>query len=261
MFRLFRILPAALGVAWSTAAWAALPVYGVQVKATYPHDRGAYTQGLLWLNGSLYESTGQVGKSNIRRVRLTDGAVLQSTPISPSMFGEGMVNWGDELITITWRDQVGFRWDLKTFAMKSSFNYPGEGWGLTRNASHIFMSDGTPVIRVLDPKTLKIVRRVTVTAEGKPVGALNELEWVKGEIFANIWQTNAIARINPNTGAVTGWIDLSVLPDGRNTRGGDAVLNGIAYDAQAGRLFVTGKLWPRLYEVTLIPPPKPAAKR
>ena len=255
MSRLTRIIGAALACsAWAGCALAALPVHRVQVKATYPHDRGAYTQGLFWLNGALYESTGQVGQSNIRRVRLKDGAVLQSQAIAPSMFGEGMVNWGNELISITWRDQVGFRWDLKTFAMKSSFNYPGEGWGLTRNDTHIFMSDGTPVLRVLDPKTLKVVRTIKVTAEGKPVANLNEMEWVKGEILANVWQTNVIARIDPRSGAVKGWIDLSSLPEAPYTRAGNAVLNGIAYDADGDRLFVTGKYWPRLYEITLVPP-------
>lgn len=230
---------------------AALPVYGYVVKATYPHDNRAYTQGLLYLNGQLFESTGLEGQSNIRRVRLQDGVVLQSQAISPNMFGEGMVNWGDELISLTWRDQVGFRWDLKTLALKSSFSYPGEGWALTQNGKQIIMSDGTPFLRFLDPRTLREVRRLKVTAEGRPVANLNELEWVKGEVLANVWQTNLIARIDPQTGAVKGWIDLTGLPETVRRRNVDAVANGIAYDAKQDRLFVTGKNWPRLYEIGL----------
>ncbi len=233
--------------------WAALPVQGYVIKATYPHDTRAYTEGLLFLNGMLIESTGMEGQSNIRRVRLKDGAVLQSTPIAPSLFGEGVVNWGDELISLTWRDQVGFRWDLKTLTLKSSFSYPGEGWALTQNGRYLIMSDGTPFLRFLDPRTFKEIRRLKVTAEGRPVIYLNELEWVKGEILANIWQTNLIARIDPQTGAVKGWIDLTGLPETLRRRDADAVANGIAYDAKQDRLFVTGKYWPRLYEIGLKP--------
>jgi len=245
---------AALACALATAgaAWAALPVYGVQVKASYPHDTRAYTEGLFWLDGWMYESTGLVGQSNIRRVRLNDGAVLQSQTISPSLFGEGIVNWGGEIISLTWQDKVGFRWDLKTFALKSTFTYPGEGWALTQNGKQLIMSDGTPDLRFLDPKTFRIVRKLRVTAEGQPVANLNELEWVKGEVLANIWQTNTIARIDPQTGKVTGWIDASALPEARSRRNADAVLNGIAYDKATDRLFVTGKNWPRLYQVTLV---------
>lgn len=232
-------------------ATAALPVSGYVIKATYPHDTRAYTEGLLFLNGLLIESTGMEGQSNIRRVRLKDGAVLQTASISPTLFGEGVVNWGDELISLTWRDQVGFRWDLRTFALKSTFSYPGEGWGLTQNGKHLIMSDGTTFLRFLDPKTFREVRRLRVTAEGRPVIYLNELEWVKGEILANIWQTNLIARIDPQTGAVKGWIDLTGLPETLRRRDADAVANGIAYDAKQDRLFVTGKNWPRLYEIGL----------
>jgi glutamine cyclotransferase len=241
----------ALGLA--AAASAALPVAGYRVAATYPHDTGAYTEGLFYLDGFLYESTGLEGRSNIRKVRLKDGAVVQSQAISPELFGEGIVNWGDEIISLTWRDQVGFRWDLNTLAPKSRFSYPGEGWALTQNGKSLIMSDGTPYLRILDPKTLRELRRVKVTAEGRPVQRLNELEWVRGEVLANIWQTNLIARIDPQTGKVKGWIDLSGLPEAQRPRDMDAVLNGIAYDARADRLFVTGKNWPHLYEIDLVP--------
>lgn len=251
-----RWLSAALAGALCAAIWspaaAAPPVYGYEVKATYPHDPGAFTEGLFYLDGALFESTGLEGQSTIRKVRLKDGRVLQSKAISPSLFGEGIVNWGGEIISLTWRDQVGFRWDLKTFALRSSFRYAGEGWALTQNGRHLIMSDGTPVLKMLDPKTFREVRRITVTSDGRPVPNLNELEWVKGEVLANVWQTNLIARIDPKTGAVKGWIDMSGLPETRQ-RGSDAVLNGIAYDAAADRLFVTGKNWPRLYEIKLKP--------
>ena len=247
-----------LAVAWASAVLAALPVHGVEVKAAYPHDPRAFTQGLLYLNGQLYESTGLEGRSTIRRVRLADGAVLQSKAISPDLFGEGIVNWGNELISVTWQDQVGFRWDLKTFALRSSFKYPGEGWALTQDGKHLIMSDGTPALRFLDPNTFKEVRRVRITAEGRPVTGLNEIEWVKGEVWGNIWQTNLIARIDPRTGVVKSLIDLSALPETARKPNVDAVPNGIAYDSQGDRLFVTGKLWPRLYEVRLTPPRTPA---
>jgi glutamine cyclotransferase len=254
-----RLIPFVVVLAaWASAAAAALPVQGVEVKASYPHDPRAFTQGLLYLGGDLYESTGLEGRSTIRRVRLSDGAVLQSKAISPDLFGEGMVNWGGELISVTWQDQVGFRWDLKTFALRSSFKYPGEGWALTQDGKHLILSDGTPNLRFLDPRTFKEVRRVRITAEGRPVANLNEIEWVKGEVWGNIWQTNLIARIDPRTGVVKGVIDLSALPETARKPNVDAVPNGIAYDSQGDRLFVTGKLWPRLYEVRLTPPRTPA---
>ena len=236
------------------SAAAAVPVQGYEVKAVYPHDDRAYTEGLFYLHGLLYESTGMEGRSTIRRVRLKDGAVLQSQSIAPNLFGEGIVNWGDEIISLTWRNQLGFRWDLKTFARKSTFHYPGEGWALTQNGKHLIMSDGTATLRVLDPMTFREVRRIKVTADGQPVFNLNELEWVKGEILANIWQTNQIARIDPQTGVVKAWIDLTGLPETLRSPDADAVLNGIAYDREHDRLFITGKDWPHLYEIRLTQP-------
>lgn len=230
------------------------PVQGVQVKAAYPHDTGAYTEGLFYLDGLLFESTGMEGRSEVRQVRLADGAILKSQAIEPHLFGEGVVNWGHDLISLTWRDGIGFRWDLKTLTRKGSFSYLGEGWGLTQDGKRLIMSDGTPWLRFLDPVNLKEIGRVKVTADGRPVRNLNELEWVKGEVLANIWLTNRIARIDPATGRVKGWIDLSSLPETRMGLGPDAVLNGIAYDAKHDRLFVTGKNWPHLYEIGLTAP-------
>lgn len=230
------------------------PSYQVRIAASYPHDPQAFTQGLFWLEGHLWESTGHIGRSTIRKVRLADGQVLASTPIPPGLFGEGIVNWGPQIISITWQDGIGFRWDRETLRQISSFRYPGEGWGLTQNGRDIIMSDGTAQLRFLDPDTLRERRRLTVSDGGTLVNRLNELEWVNGEIFANVWQTARIARIDPATGRVTGWIDLSALAAQHQGDDPDAVLNGIAYDAKGDRLFVTGKNWPRLYEVDLVPP-------
>ncbi|MBS0331604.1 MAG: glutaminyl-peptide cyclotransferase [Proteobacteria bacterium] len=236
-------------------ALAAVPVGGIEVRHVYPHDPGAFTEGLFYLNGDLFESTGIQGQSNVRRVRLSDGAVLQQRAIDPELFGEGIVNWGSEIVSLTWRDHIGYRWDRKTLTQKKAFHYPGEGWALTQDGKHLIMSDGTAFLRVLDPMSFKALRRIKVTADGAPVDQLNELEWVKGEILANIWQTSRIARIDPATGHVKAWIDLSSLPETQGAGvNSDAVANGIAYDAAHDRLFVTGKNWPHLYEVRLTPP-------
>jgi glutamine cyclotransferase len=234
------------------AAEPAPAVYNYRVVHTYPHDRNAFTQGLFYLNGRLYESTGQVGQSTIRHVNIEDGHVLQSVPIPPGLFGEGITNFGNEIVSITWQGGNGYRWDLATLRQKGEWHYEGEGWGLTQNGTDIIMSDGTSAIRFLDPVTLNERRRITVTLQGTELTQLNELEWVNGEIYANIWQTPRIARIDPATGRVTGIIDLTGIAN-ENTTSSDAVLNGIAYDAQGDRLFVTGKLWPHLYEIDLVP--------
>lgn len=226
--------------------------YSYRIVNTYPHDSNAFTQGLFYLNGSLYESTGQVGQSTIRRVHFEDGRVLQSVPIPPGLFGEGITNFGNEIVSITWQGGNGYRWDLATLRRTGDWHYEGEGWGLTQNGTDIIMSDGSSAIRFLDPATLAERRRITVTLQGNELTQLNELEYVNGEIWANIWQTPRIARIDPNTGRVTGVIDLSGIAN-QNTTSPDAVLNGIAWDAQHNRLFVTGKLWPHLYEITLVP--------
>lgn len=230
------------------------PIQGYRVVNTYPHDPRAFTQGLFWLDGNLYESTGQIGESTIRRVDLESGRVLQSVDIPPGLFGEGIVNWGDQIINITWQNQLGYRWDRRTLRRLSEWRYPGEGWGLTQNGRDIIMSDGTPELRFLDPETLQERRRITVTLNGTPLAQLNELEWVNGEILANVWMQPAIVRIDPASGRVTGIVDLTGLAR-ENSGPRDDVLNGIAYDAERNRLFVTGKYWPRLYEIELTPPP------
>jgi glutamine cyclotransferase len=250
--RFAAVLVCATFAATAFAAAAAIPEYGYRVVHAYPHDRNAFTEGLFYKDGFLYESTGLEGRSSIRKERLETGEVLQSRAIAPQYFGEGIVAWKDRLIELTWKSQVGFVYDLSTLAPLADFHYPGEGWALTRDEHRLIMSDGTPNLRFLDPDTLKEVGRVTVTADGRPVPDLNELEYVKGEVYANIWQTDRIARIDPATGKVVGWIDLTgLLPDADRTEPVD-VLNGIAYDAARDRLFVTGKLWPKLYEIKLV---------
>jgi glutaminyl-peptide cyclotransferase len=233
-----------------------IPVYGYTVVHAYPHDTGAYTEGLFYLDGHLYESTGQVGQSSVRKVDLHSGKVLQKTGTPWPDYGEGIVAWKGKLIQLTWRSHQGFIYDLATLKPQARFPYPGEGWALTSDGTHLYMSDGTPTIRVLDPDTLKQVGKIDVTAAGKPLEYINELEWVNGQIFANVWLTTRIARIDPASGKVVGWIDLAGLVPKPDTLADPVndVLNGIAWDAKHNRLYVTGKCWPKLYEIRLTEP-------
>jgi glutamine cyclotransferase len=228
-----------------------LPVAVAEVVRTYPHDPGAFTEGLFFQDGALYESTGGEGRSTIRKVDLDSGRVLKSIAIPPGLFGEGIVAWKDQLLSVTWHGGTGFRWSFRDFRPAGRFSYAGEGWAMTRDRDHIILSDGTPVLRFLDPRTLQVTRRLPVTAEGVPLEQLNELEYVDGEILANVWQTNRIARIDPQSGAVKGWIDVSALTARIGATDPDSVPNGIAYDAARHRLFVTGKNWPLLFEIRL----------
>ena len=243
----------ALGLAIPAVALAKpIPVYSAKVVASYPHDSGAFTQGLFFKDGFLYESTGLKGRSTIRKVVLESGKVVQTAAMPPDVFGEGITDWADSLIALTWTEGAGFVLDLKTFTLRRRFAYPGEGWGLTRSDKALIMSDGTSELRFLHPVGLGEQLRVRVSADGKPVDQLNELEWVEGEIYANIWQTDRIARIDPVSGKVVGWIDLAGILSAPERAGGVDVLNGIAYDAKGKRLFVTGKLWPKLFEIKLV---------
>jgi len=231
---------------------AAVPVYDVDVVHAYPHDTSAFTEGLFYLNGYLYESTGLEQHSTIRKVRLDTGQVLRKIDIPAQYFGEGIVNWNGHLVSLTWKSHIGFVFDLATFKLQRQFHYTGEGWALTQDGKQIIMSDGTSELRLLDPGTLKETRRIQVTLDGKPISNVNELEWVKGEIYANVWQTNWIVRIDPATGHVVGLINLAgLLSPADQVPGQTDVLNGIAYDAKGDRLFVTGKNWPKLFEIRL----------
>src|SRR5579862_3467393 len=235
---------------WAAPAPAAVPVYGYDVVHTYPHDTSAFTEGLFYLNGYLYESTGLEQHSSIRKVRLETGEVVQKRDVPAQYFGEGIVNWQDHLISLTWRSHVGFVYDLKSLQPQRQFTYEGEGWALTQDGKQILMSDGTPEIRLLNPQTLLPTGRILVTLDGKPVNNLNELEWVKGQIYANVWQTNWMLRIDPHDGRVVDAVNLAgLLTPSDIIRGQTDVLNGIAYDAKHDRLFVTGKNWPKLFEI------------
>lgn len=245
--------PAAPASAAST-----LPAYSYEVVATYPHDPKAFTQGLQFADGILYETTGQEGESWVRKVDLASGAVQVQHDLADEFFGEGMVIWGDEIVTITWRSQKGFVFDKATLAPKREWTYAGEGWGLTADDTRIFMSDGTSQIRIIDPATLQETSRIDVTMNGKPVDQLNELEYIKGEIWANVFQTDRIARIDPATGEVKGVIYLGGLLKPDERRNTD-VLNGIAYDKAGDRIFVTGKYWPKLFEIRVKDPMAPAS--
>jgi glutaminyl-peptide cyclotransferase len=237
------------------AAWAQvardLPLYGYQIVRVYPHDPQAFTQGLQYLDGALYEGTGQVGQSSIRRVELETGKVLQQRDVPPPHFGEGITVWKNDLIELTWQTNVAFVYDRQTFQPRRTFKYAGEGWGLTHDGTNLYMSDGSDQLRVLDPATFVERRRIAVTLANAPLKNLNELEWVKDEIFANVWQTDQIVRIAPASGKVTGAIDLRGLLSASERTSTD-VLNGIAYDTAHDRLFITGKWWPKLFEIKLV---------
>ena len=223
-----------------------------KVIATFPHDTSAFTQGLVFADGQLYESTGLNGESSLRRVDIATGKTLQRIDVPNEYFAEGLALVGDELLQLTWQHKLGFVYDRKTFKQKRTFSYTSEGWGIAYDgASRLVMSDGSDTLTFLDPKTFAPLKRLRVQDAGRPVSNLNELEWIEGELWANVWQTDRIARISPNTGDVNAWIDLSTLfPPAQRMPPAD-VMNGIAYDKATRRIFITGKKWPRLYQITV----------
>lgn len=229
------------------------PIYTYKVLKVYPHDPEAFTQGLVYLDGALYEGTGLEGHSSLRRVDLETGEVLQQYDLPERYFGEGIAVLGQRIFQLTWRSHVGFVYGRAKFDKQREFPYATEGWGLTHDGKRLIMSDGTATLYFLDPDKLNQTGNVEVRDERGPVSRLNELEYVEGEIYANVWQTDRIARISPKTGQVLGWIDLrDLLSPADRVRQVD-VLNGIAYDAAGKRLFVTGKWWPKLFEIELVP--------
>lgn len=228
-------------------------VYDVEIVARYPHDPQAFTQGLLWHDGHLYESTGQIGQSQIRRVDLVTGKVLAARDIPADQFGEGLALWGDELVSLTWQDRVIHRWSLDSLAPVRSDPFPYEGWGLAMLDDALVASDGSATLRFLDPSTYELRRQIEVTLGGRPVARINELEAVDGLIWANQWYSRVIVAIDPADGAIRKIVDLGPLVEEVAASDPGAVLNGIAHDAETGRWFVTGKLWPTLFEVRLIP--------
>jgi glutaminyl-peptide cyclotransferase len=224
-----------------------------RVVHTYPHDQHAFTQGLVYIDGHLYESTGIKGQSTLREEDLDTGRILRMQLVSDKYFAEGLTDWNDKLIQLTWQSHVALVYDRATFRLLRTFHYEGEGWGLTHDAKALILSDGTAILRFFDPEAFKEIRRITVKDHGKLVTQLNELEFIHGEIFANVWYSNRIARISPVTGRVLGWIDLKDLMPRDQLSSNGAVLNGIAYDSQHDRLFVTGKLWPKIFEIAIAP--------
>jgi len=242
-----------------------VPTYTYDIVKAYPHDRRAFTQGLIFQDGMLYESTGNYDESTLRKVDLTSGKILQKYDLPPEYFAEGMTILGDKIYQVTWKEQTAFVYGLSDFKLLKEMRYSGQGWGLTNDGTNLIMSDGTHVLRVLSPETFQTVRTIVVFREnGRPLMEINELEYVKGEIWANIWHSenpetlgkpNHIARIDPATGKVVGWIDLSgISPDDQDDRSeGENTLNGIAYDAAADRIFVTGKKWKNLFEIKVRP--------
>lgn len=247
-------LPAALWAGNGTAGESmprGTPSYDYRVIRTYPHDRQAFTQGLAYSGGFFYEGTGLHGLSSLRKVNPASGRVLKEVRLEQRHFGEGIAVIGEWIVQLTWRSQVGFVYDKKTFRLQERFSYPGEGWGIAHDGKRLIMSDGTAVLRVLDPKDFRETAKITVHDERGPVAGLNELEYVRGAIYANIWPTDEIAVIDPRTGRVRARIDLGGLLAKGDSQGVD-VLNGIAYDARGDRLFVTGKLWPKVFEIRLI---------
>jgi glutamine cyclotransferase len=224
-------------------------IYTYTVVNTYPHDAGAYTQGLVYRDGFLYESTGLTGRSSLRKVKLETGEVVQRETIDRRYFAEGLAEWKGKLAQLTWQSGIGFLYDRSTLTLTGTFKYAGEGWGLTHDGKQLILSDGTETLRFLDPQTFTETGRVAVMDGRLPVRGLNELEYVQGEVFANVWHSDRVARIAPATGLVAGWIEMKGLLPEVYRLDPEAVLNGIAYDAERDRLFVTGKLWPKLFEI------------
>jgi len=227
------------------------PTWHYRIARTYPHDRQAFTQGLVYADGHLYEGTGLNGRSSLRKVELASGRVLKRLDLSSLYFGEGITIFGNRIIQITWQSQTGFVYDKTSFRLLKQFSYPHEGWGVTHDGKRLILSDGTSVLHIMDPKDFREVQRLHVHDDQGPVTGLNELEYVKGEIYANIWPTDSVAIIDPQSGRVKARLDLQGLLEKRDSPGVD-VLNGIAYDARGDRLFVTGKLWPKVFEIMIV---------
>jgi glutamine cyclotransferase len=251
--RLSPLLPLHLLASVIVATLPANAADTYHIVHAYPHDQQAFTQGLIYLDGHLYESTGKEGHSSLREEDLETGRILQLHDVPDKYFAEGLTDWKNTLVQLTWQSHIALVYDRSTFKLLRTFHYDGEGWGLTHDARSLILSDGTSNLRFFDPDTFRETRRITVKDKGKPVTQLNELEYIHGEIYANVWHADRIARISPETGRVIGWIDLKDLMPRSQLSDDEAVLNGIAYDTAHDRLFVTGKLWPKIFEITIVP--------
>jgi glutaminyl-peptide cyclotransferase len=235
------------------AAGCAHAADGYRVVHAYPHDEHAFTQGLVYVDGHLYESTGIRGQSSLREEDLETGRILRMQLVPGNYFAEGLTDWKNTLVQLTWESHTGFVYDRATFRMLRTFHYDSEGWGLTHDARSLILSDGTATLRFLDPDTFRELRRITVKDRGRPITQLNELEFIHGEIYANVWHSDRIARISPQSGRVLGWINLKGIIPQNQLSSNEAVLNGIAYDSAHDRLFVSGKLWPKIFEIVVVP--------
>lgn len=240
-----------LTLAAAAATPAPIERCGYRIVQSYPHDAASFTQGLFWDDGHLYEATGQYGQSRVARIDLDTGKALAQTRLPADQFGEGITRWGKQIIGVTWQNGVGHRWSIKDLKPLGDFAYDGEGWGVTMVGDSLVLSDGSSELRFLDPATMKERKRVTVRFGGRPLAMINELETIDGQVWANIWMTDLIVRIDPASGDITSYVDLTGLKEEAGADGGDSVLNGIAWDAEKKRLFVTGKYWPKLYEIAL----------
>jgi glutaminyl-peptide cyclotransferase len=256
--RLRRLLPALVLCAALLAptCFAATPVYGYKVVGKYMHSTKSYTEGLFFLNGLFYEGTGRTGHSQLLAVDPATGQPVQHIDLAPEYFGEGIVDWGPNIYEWTWQTHTGFIYDRFSMRLIKQFKYTGEGWGMTRTDKEFITSDGTSTLRFRKPESFAETRHIVVRDAGKPVSQLNELEYIKGEIYANVWHSDKIARISPRDGHVIAWIDLTGLLPASQMVDAESVLNGIAYDAQKDRIFVTGKQWPAIFEIKLVPPKK-----
>jgi glutamine cyclotransferase len=249
---LVAVMMGAIGFLAAQRSGKPVQTFGYEIVRSYPHDRQAFTQGLIYRDGVFYEGTGLNGRSSIRKVKIETGEVLQIQSLDDRYFGEGLTEWRGSLVQLTYKTEIGFVYDLPTFKQVKTFAYRGEGWGLTHDGTRLIMSDGSHELRFIDPDMLKETKRLTVRQDGQPVENLNELEYVNGEIYANVWNTDRLVRISPADGRVTGVVDLSGLLSA-SERSTTDVLNGIAYDPAGDRLFVTGKLWPRVFQIKLVP--------
>ena len=240
-----------------TASGLSIPIYTYEVINSWPHDPDAFTQGLVFHEGKLYESTGHFGTSTLRKLDLKKNEILKKIPVSAECFAEGIAIYQGKIYQLTWTEHKAFVYDLKSFHLESELAYEGEGWGLTHDDHQLIMSDGTNQIRFVDPVTFKTTRTISVVENGVPVMELNELEYIKGEIYANVWKSDRIARIDPHDGRLLGWIDLTGLYPIADRPNSEDVLNGIAYDEKDDRLLVTGKRWPKIFEIRLKPKVSP----
>lgn len=246
-----NVSPLYVGPDLAHAGTTGTPIHGFRIVNTYPHDSEAFTQGLVFHKGHLYEGTGLYGHSTLRKIELVTGTIVKVYHLPAKYFGEGITICRNKIVQLTWQSKTGFIYDPQSFRILGRFSYPTEGWGITCDGSNLIMSDGTAILRFLDPRTFKVVKQVKVMDRGKVVPYVNELEYIKGEIYANVWNTSYIARISPHTGHVLGWIDLRELYQYVSVSKKADVLNGIAYDPKNDRLFVTGKYWPNIFEIRI----------